>query len=145
MTIDRRTLPIEDPDAILADLIARVTFDVRTSQISNADQIRVEGSVDMVMPGFRTEPDSLLAAVASETMEALGRPGEPTGWTAACEGGYLSAHHGVPTIILGPGDINEQAHQPDERVEVTDLVLAAEAYVRIILGLATDETKTEAV
>lgn len=146
MTIDRRTLPMEDPQEILDDLIQRTLFDVRTSRIAGADRIRVTGTVDMVMPGFLTDSRSPLAGVASATMIELGRSGRLTGWTAACEGGFIAAHHGVPTIILGPGDLTNEAHQPDERVRIDDLVLASRAYIDIVLRLAAGpENETEPV
>lgn len=141
MTIDRRTLPFEQPESILADLLQRVRFDVRTSRLANADRISVAGSVDMIMPGFFTTPESALPQTASAVMTELGRSGELTGWTAACEGGFISAHHDVPTIILGPGDLNTQAHQPDESVRIEDLALAAQAYIDIVLRLAGTRTE----
>ncbi|MGO1538477.1 MAG: M20 family metallopeptidase [Leucobacter sp.] len=137
MTIDRRTLPFEKAESILSDLLQRVRFDVRTSHLANADLITVEGSVDMVMPGFFTTPESPLPVAAAAVMENLGRSGELTGWTAACEGGYISAHHNVPTIILGPGELTTQAHQPDESVKIEDLSLAAQAYIDIVLNLVS--------
>ena len=48
-------------------------------------------------------------------------------WTEAA---LLSAA-GIPSIVLGPGDI-AQAHGPDEWVAIADLLAAANAYVRVI-------------
>lgn len=135
LSIDRRTLPGERADEILAALLADVTARVRASGIAGAEDIRVAGQVDMVMPGFRTDPAEELPRIAAEVLAELGLPDELSGWTAACEGGFLAEHHGVPTIILGPGDLNEQAHQPDERVLIADLVTAAQAYVMVMLRL----------
>ena len=42
----------------------------------------------------------------------------------------------MPTIILGPGDVTTQAHQPDEYVPVAHLDIAAKAYVLTVLRLS---------
>ncbi|MBL3687532.1 M20 family peptidase [Leucobacter zeae] len=136
VTVDRRTMPGERADRILADLLAEVRASVAASGIANADRIRVTGSVDMTMPGFRTPGTSPVARLASEALRELGEPGRQTGWTAACEGGFVAEHHGAPTIILGPGDITGQAHQPDERVSIAQLAAAARAYALTVLRLA---------
>ena len=134
--IDRRTMPGEKPDQILAELLTDVRERIASSTIAGKDRITVEGSVDMVMPGFRTAANTDLAQTACNAVESLGYNGAPTGWTAACEGGFIAEHHSVPTVILGPGDVNSQAHQPDEQVLIDDLVAAAHAYVLIALRLA---------
>jgi succinyl-diaminopimelate desuccinylase len=137
ITIDRRTMPGEDPVAILESLIGDVRSDIADIGIPNAERITVRGHVDMVMPGFRTATDDPVARIASRALRDLGAEGALTGWTAACEGGFIAGHHGAPTIILGPGDINNQAHQPDERVDIDDLATAARAYTLIALRLAS--------
>lgn len=136
ITIDRRTMPDEDPRVILAGLLAQVRADIGECGMPGAERIEVRGAVDMEMPGFRTDPESPLVQAASEALAELGEEGRVTGWTAACEGGFIARRHGTPTIILGPGDINNQAHQPDENVRIDDLVTAARAYALIALRLA---------
>lgn len=147
LTIDRRTMPDEHPEEILTDLLQACRADIAASGLANADRISLSGFVDMAMPGFRTDGTSLIARTASEALKDLGASGVQTGWTAACEGGFIAAHHGVPTIILGPGDITGQAHQPDESVEIAQLDIAARAYVLTILRVAeivSEHNSTEA-
>lgn len=131
LTLDRRTMPGEDPATILEELLLGVQRDLTDSGIANARDLRVEGFIEMVMPGFRTDPATPLVASAIDALTGLGIAPKVTGWTAACEGGFVAAHHSAPTIILGPGDINTQAHQPNESVEVAQLLAAADAYVAI--------------
>lgn len=135
VTIDRRTMPGEVPEQILDDLLGQVRADVARAAVDGHEQIELRGQVDMCMPGFRTDPEEPLVRAATAALAGLGVPARVTGWTAACEGGFMDQHHGCPTIILGPGDINSQAHQPDERVEIADLLTAARAYARIVLQL----------
>ena len=81
------------------------------------------------------EPDAAVVGIASGALRDVGRAGRRTGWTAACEGGFVAERLGVPTIILGPGDVTTQAHQPDEHVEIAQLDSAARAYVLTALRL----------
>ncbi|MFF8817055.1 M20 family metallopeptidase [Leucobacter sp. NPDC015123] len=136
LTLDRRTMPGEDPETILAELLGAARIDLAESGIANAERFCVTGTVDMEMPGFRTDTDSPIVQIASQALRELGTSGRQTGWTAACEGGFIARHHGTSTIILGPGDITGQAHQPDENVEISQLATAAQAYVLTALRLA---------
>lgn len=125
---------------VLAGILGKVRADIAAGDIPGAERIEVRGEVDMEMPGFRTDPESPLVIAAAEAMASLGAASAITGWTAACEGGFIARFHGVPTIILGPGDINNQAHQPDENVRIDDLETAARAYALIALRLAELQT-----
>lgn len=133
LTIDRRMMPEEDAEAIAADLLADIRGAVASSGIHGADRIRVSVTVDMSMPGFRTDVGSPLVDAAGSALAELGVDARVTGWTAACEGGWMARHHKVPTVVLGPGDVTTQAHQPDEGVRVDQLVRAAHAYALVAL------------
>ena len=84
----------------------------------------------MEIPSFALEPehDAGAAARSPPSVDA-GAPERPVaGWSAACDGGYLMRHAGIPTVVLGPGSVVEQAHRPDESVPVDEVVVAARAY-----------------
>ena len=133
LTLDRRTLPHEDPDAVLAALLQESRRRVRERARPGAERIRIDGVVEMNMPGFVADPGSSLVATARGAVRDAGGGGDTGVWTAACEGGWLAQHHDVPTVVLGPGDVTGQAHQPDERVSVRELHTAARAYALIAL------------
>jgi acetylornithine deacetylase len=137
LTIDRRMLPQEDAQQILTALLEDARERGRAAARPGSSRIQLRGEVEMVMPGFETAQDSPLVECAREAVRAAGRPGEVGIWTAACEGGFLAEHHGVPTVVLGPGDLKNQAHQPDERVSVRQLFDAARAYALIAMRCAT--------
>jgi acetylornithine deacetylase len=61
----------------------------------------------------------------------------PGGWTAACDGGYVMRDAGIPAIVLGPGSVADQAHRPDESIELAEVVLAARVYALAILRFVT--------
>ncbi|AZZ80957.1 M20 family metallopeptidase [Gordonia alkanivorans] len=121
--IDRRLMPFEDPHAIAEDL--RET--IRDNKI-DTDGITVDVRVTMEMPGFATAADHPLVTAAVGAVTDAGTATSVGGWSAACDGGFVSRDLGIPSIVLGPGNINTDAHQPDESVAIADLVTAAKAY-----------------
>lgn len=131
--IDRRLLPGEDPQAVLDDLLAAARARIAAAEGLDAGRLQLEGTVQMFMPGFLTEPQEPLVRQACTALQDLGEAGEHGIWTASCEGGFIAEHHQVPTVVLGPGEINTQAHQPNESVSITDLHTAACAYALIAL------------
>lgn len=128
--IDRRLLPTESAHRIADDLRERIS-----AAGIDSDGIGVQVRVTMEMPGFSTAAAHSLVTTASDALAALDHPVSVGGWTAACDGGFISRDLGVPAIVLGPGDINADAHQPDESVAIADLVTAARAYTHMALRL----------
>lgn len=141
LAIDRRMMPEENADRVAGDLLADIRAAVASSGLHGADRIGVSGGVDMVMPGFRTDAGSLLVSTAGSVLADLGVDTRVTGWTAACEGGWMARHYQVPTVVLGPGDVTTQAHQPDEGVGVDQLVQAAHAYALLALRTVTESDR----
>ena len=128
---DRRLLPGEDPDAVLAAVIERID-----KLGLGDDDLRVDVTMPMSMPGFETPAAGGFAATVDGALADSGGPGlPPGGWTAACDGGFVSRDFGVPTVVLGPGSVNDQAHRPDESVAIAELVTAAQTYVRVAARL----------
>lgn len=128
LSLDRRLMPGEDPQAILAALLAGI----RAAGI-DGDGIAVAAEVTMEMPGFRTSPDHPLVSGAVAALAEVGMDSAVTGWSAACDGGFIARDFGVPVIVLGPGGLNDQAHQVNESVSVAELVAAARAYALMCL------------
>ena len=125
LLIDRRLMPNETGErarAVLEELItAEHTLDGCSTSVEQL----------MEMPGFETAPDHPLTVDTVEALAAEGFDSSVEAWTAACEGGFVHQHHGCPVVIMGPGDIRNQAHQSDEHVLIEHLELAAKAYARI--------------
>jgi acetylornithine deacetylase/succinyl-diaminopimelate desuccinylase family protein len=124
ISIDRRLLPGQagedarrEIDALLADLDL------------GADDLAATSTLTMEIPSFEVPPDHpLVHAVRAAATEAGAPDRDPAGWSAACDGGYLMRDTGIPTVVLGPGSVIEQAHRPDESVAIADVVTAARAY-----------------
>lgn len=130
VSLDRRLMPDEDPHRIAADLVAAVDAAGITG-----DGISVDVEVTMAMPGFRTDLGHPLVTAVHGAVADLGGPASAGGWTAACDGSLIARDHGVPTVVMGPGGLNDQAHQIDEFVGVDELALAARAYALTALRL----------
>lgn len=126
ITADRRLLPGESADDVLGQVERRL------EKLALDDRgLSLDLEMTMDMPGFETGVDDPIVDKIATALQAAGSPAAaPTGWTAACDGGFVAAR-GIPTVVLGPGSVAEQAHRPNERVEIDELVTAARAYAHL--------------
>lgn len=123
VTADRRLLPGESASDVAEQLRHRIAAAGITG-----NGIDVSVSVSMEMPGFLTSEDADVCTRAVGAVDAvMGHRGTDI-WTASCDGGFVARDLGIPTVVLGPGEIESQAHQPDESVAVGQLVDSARAY-----------------
>ena len=77
--------------------------------------------------------------VISKAIEAAaGRIPEKLPFTAWSDGGLLSSYGKIPTVILGPGNL-ESAHSPEEYIEISQLIPAALTYAVIAYRLCGEE------
>lgn len=131
VTADRRLLPGELGEVVLGDTMARI------SQLGLRERgLAVEARMTMEMPGFETPPDHPLVGCVSRAVQDAGGPDLPlAGWTAACDGGFVARDAGVPVVVLGAGSVADQAHRPDESVDLEDVLVAARAYALSALRL----------
>jgi len=131
VTLDRRLMPDEDAQTIVDQLLEQIRY----SGI-DGDGIVVDLVVEMEMPGFTTNgEDPLIHGAVGAIVDAGGVRQEVGGWSAACDGGFMARDVGIPCIVLGPGGINDQAHQPNESVGIDELIIAARAYALLALRL----------
>jgi acetylornithine deacetylase len=128
---DRRLLPAESPDTVLADTRSRL------DQLGlTARGLGVDVRMTMDMPGFETPGDHAFVGAVDAALADVGGPGLPLGgWTAACDGGYVARDEGVPVVVMGPGSVQTQAHRADESVGVDELVTASRAYALAAMRL----------
>ena len=128
VSLDRRLMPDDDAQLILDRLRAQIS-----EAYIDTDGISVEAAVTMEMPGFRTSEDHPLVSNSVAALADAGVSSAVTGWTAACDGGFIARDLGVPAIVMGPGGLNDQAHQVNESVSIAELVAAARAYALMCL------------
>jgi len=143
LTLDRRSLPGESYAGIVAELETLLA------------------EVEAVMPGLRTTLRRLeggmatLEHVALETSadHPLARAAftarrfvtgdasdEPVAFPAWTDGALLAAFGGIPTIVLGPGDLAD-AHSPRESIAVAELEEGARIYAALALEWAQAAAK----
>ncbi|PXA84641.1 acetylornithine deacetylase [Caulobacter sp. D4A] len=128
---DLRTPPGLDPDAILADffvLAASLDAEVR----AKAPEGGVKVEVRSLTPSFAPEKDGVAEAFARRM---AGDNGPARVAPYAAEAGQFQGA-GFSTVICGPGSI-DQAHQPDEYVEIAQMERGAQFMRRMIDDLAT--------
>ncbi|WP_109473274.1 M20 family metallopeptidase [Ornithinimicrobium cavernae] len=131
LSADRRLLPGEDAAQVLRAVRERLD-----GLTLGRDGLTVEVTMPMSMPGFETPAEHPFVVATDRALQECGGPGlDLAGWTAACDGGFVARDAGIPTLVLGPGSVNEQAHRPDESVSVEDLFVAARTYALLALRL----------
>jgi len=132
--VDRRLLPGETDATALAEIEA-ILRELRTGDPELVVQVEDLG---MGKPPAAIDPSDPLATTLQASAEAVtGRQQPFVGFRAGADMGFLMAA-GVPTVMLGPGSI-DQAHTADESVELADLEQAAAIYAdvaRRLLGAA---------
>ena len=120
-TFDIRTVPGQDTAATSAMLEKFVK-----EHVSERDGYEI-----IFDPPYHDSPNFETAANHPLVQSACALRGQPEADTVAfgCDGSKLAAA-GIPTIILGPGDIS-QAHTKDEFISLTDLDAGTTAYVEL--------------
>jgi acetylornithine deacetylase len=128
ITVDRRTLPAETAASVIAELEA-IVADIRAADPS----IKVAlGTPFATIGGLDTPADDDLVQLAIREARHFGGAAEAIGVPYGTNAAAL-AERGIPTIVLGPGDI-AQAHTADEWVEIEQVERCAELYAQIALG-----------
>jgi acetylornithine deacetylase len=101
---------------------------IRRTTFANFPDCRIDTLIECEVPGLVPEPGSAAERIAL----ALTGRNETIAVAYATEAGQFQKA-GIPTIICGPGSI-DQAHQPDEYIELAQM----EACIAFLRGLAAD-------
>ena len=131
--IDRRVLPGEALETALEGL--RRISERSAKRYGARSELRIVRWV----PPAETDSRSKIAMVAAEAVRRVsGIEAKPRGFQATCDMSFLVNQAHIPSIILGPGGL-EQAHSVDEWVSIRELVAAAEIYSLIISEILCQE------
>ncbi len=128
--IDRRTLPSEPPDEVLAEVDALLA-----ELMAARPDIRVVREAPFLAErGLETPADaSLVVALQRACREVLGNSAalEPAGVPYGTDATHLWGSAGIPCVVFGPGDI-AQAHSSEEWVELDQVERAADIFERVV-------------
>jgi acetylornithine deacetylase len=88
---------------------------VRAAQLKDFPDTFVDTLIEVEVPGLASDPGSPAEALALR----LTRSNRTIAVPFATEAGQFQ-EAGIPTIVCGPGNVN-QAHQPDEFIEIAEI------------------------
>jgi len=117
-----RPLPSEDPAPLFEEVGAFVERELLPEMKAVSAQAGIEWQKLSEFPGLNTDED---AEVTRLVKQLTG--GNTTSMVAFGTEGGLFSRAGIPTIICGPGSI-EQAHKPDEWITL-DQIARCETFV----------------
>jgi acetylornithine deacetylase/succinyl-diaminopimelate desuccinylase family protein len=137
--IAKRWVPGDSPAAIWAEIEAAVRAAEPTARAS----VEHEPEFDRIPhpPLDIPEDHPLVQTLAAVVERIVGRRPQLTCWGAFTDGALLQMA-GVPTVVWGPGDI-QQAHTDGEHIELDELTLAAQVYAAFaVVACATPDFRT---
>jgi len=120
--IDRRTIPGESIDEVVADFEAAVA---RAAEAIPDLEARVE--VDDWAEPSQTPDGTSLVALLTEARDVFGVEGAEVGYAGATDARFLINQGRIPSIVFGPGE-PLQAHTTGESVAVAQVVEATKTY-----------------
>lgn len=129
ITVDRRVVPGEDPEQLLAE------FDMLLDRV-RASGHRIERHEPFLVTAALDTPADhpVVQALGSAREAVLGEFGSPVGVTFGTDASFFSPA-GVGCVIFGPGNI-DQAHADEEWVGIEETALAAEILAQAAVDLA---------
>ncbi len=115
LALEIRNLATDDPHAIVSRLRSEANGIAGAASVPGLTA-RIDLDVVNEYPGLDTPADHEIVALVAEL---TGLPGTiKVGFGS--EGGLFTGRVGIPTVVCGPGSI-DQAHKPDEYIEVDQL------------------------
>lgn len=125
LVLERRTLPGETEDGVVAEMEAMVARAKRSCPGLEARLVP-----GLYRAGTEVPSDSPLVTALVEECRREGLPGAPAGMSAWVDACFLN-QRGIPAVCFGPGSI-AQAHTDDEWVAVSEILTCA----RVLGGFA---------
>jgi acetylornithine deacetylase/succinyl-diaminopimelate desuccinylase family protein len=127
--IDRRSIPGETPEDLIAQLEAAV-------ELAKTRYPELTATVELMFAGmpFEVDPTSDLVTTVSDAIAGvMDKPAELVGFRGASDARFL-AEMGAQTIVLGPGDI-ATAHTAREFINLDELETCALIYAHAFAEL----------
>jgi succinyl-diaminopimelate desuccinylase len=131
-SIDRRLIPGETRDSVIADIVA--TLDGIAAQDSDFRyELAIDPLDDHIPANITDENSSLVQAIQESVRDVTSsEPEYFVAWAGATDGRFYR-QAGIDTVGFGPG--GENAHGANEAVFIDDLVIQAKVYTETISRL----------
>lgn len=126
LAVDRRLLPGEEPEAVLAGYRRLIDTTLAASQATaTIETLLIDETLE-------TPTDAAVVTTAAAVGRHLGLEPEAIGVPYGSDASKLSRRAGVPSIVFGPGSI-DKAHAADESVPLEEVATAAAFYQEFLL------------
>jgi len=137
ISVDRRLIPQENVDIVLGELRALAPgADVELVEEELTCYTGYRTRSKQYFPGWITDGGHWLVKESIDTLEdATGQRPDVTVWKFSTDGVATAGALRIPTVGFGPGDPS-LAHQPDERIALSDVVAAARGFCALAHRLA---------
>jgi acetylornithine deacetylase len=123
---ETRPLPVTDPQEILDALARFAAAELLPRLRMVAPEADIATRTTVSVAGLRAAPESPAAAL----MRRLTGANATIGVAFTTEAGLFQRAE-IPAIVCGPGSI-EQAHQPDEYVEISEIAACLDLLGKVI-------------
>ena len=127
ITIDRRLLPGDDPEAALDDI---------RRALAGIDAWGIDVEPGPLMYPSEVAADSPFVGRLRAAFAAAGHPDPPLTYSHGCIDAGLFSSRGIPAVMLGAGE-QEMWHTIDESVALDAVALSAQVYTAVALDLLT--------
>jgi acetylornithine deacetylase/succinyl-diaminopimelate desuccinylase len=128
LTVDRRVLPSERPEAVEAQLRALL----EVAKLEDGIETEILGWRSTAGPSETASDDPIVRAATSACHANGIEPPGPIGFLGGCDLVHFQ-RVGIRGVVLGPGSL-AQAHQPDEWVRLDDMARASVIYRDLALA-----------
>ncbi|MDX1574663.1 MAG: acetylornithine deacetylase [Kiloniellales bacterium] len=128
---EMRPLPGDDAEEVLDRFNRFAETEVLPRLRETAPEASIATEVEAAVPALQPEPDS-----PAEALVRLLTGANQTHVVSYCTEGGLFQRAGLSTVICGPGSI-DQAHKPDEFIEISQIEACEDFLRRLIEWAAT--------
>lgn len=123
--IDRRLLSGETEEQVTSDIETII------QEVANREAFSYEIDPYLFIPATQIEREHPFVKELSSVVEHVLQSRAEIGvFEASCEAPFLSVYKQIPTIICGPGSLNE-AHRVNESVEIAEVIDASKIFIRL--------------
>jgi acetylornithine deacetylase/succinyl-diaminopimelate desuccinylase family protein len=129
ITLDRRLIPGEN----ILEAIDEISAVIESEKIADSSlSVSVKQKIG-IEPCAVSLEEPILKEVERSIAQIKGKEQKATGFPACCDMWCLVENAGIPTVILGPGDLS-LAHKANEYVTVDAIYDAAKIYAAIAIN-----------